>query len=325
MLRREFIAGLGSAAAWPLTARAQRPAMPVIGIFGAVSPGPFAQRVAAFQMGLSETGYVEGQNVAIEYRWAEGQYDRLPALAADLVGRPVALIIAMNDAAAFAAKAATTTIPIIITSGGDPVRTGLVSSLSRPGGNITGVSWFGADLVPKQLSLLHELVPNATVIALLMDQNFPDAVSQVPEAQEAARTLGLRLVVLYAATASGIDTAFATVVREQAAALVISAGGFFVSRREQIIGLAARHAIPAVYGNREFAAAGGLITYGNNIPDAYRRAGVYAGRILKGDKPADLPVERATTFELLINLKTAKARGIIIPETLLATADEVIQ
>ena len=326
MRRREFITLLGGAAlAWPRVAWAQQPAMPVIGFLSAVSPGPFVQRLAAFRQGLNETGAIEGRNVAIDYRWAEGQYDRLPALAADLVGRRVAVIVAYTDAAAFAAKAATTTIPIVFLSGGDPVRAGIVPSLNRPGGNVTGVSWFDVDLAPKRLSLLHELVPNATAVALLADQNQADSMSQANEVQEAARSLGLQLVVLNARTASDIDTAFATLVQERASALLVGAGAFFVSRLEQIIALAARHSIPAIYGNREFTAGGGLISYGNSVPDSFRRAGVYTGRILKGDKPADLPVERATKFELVINLKTAKALGLAIPLPLLISVEEVIE
>jgi ABC-type uncharacterized transport system substrate-binding protein len=326
MRRREFISLLGgAAAAWPLAARAQRSTMPVIGFLSGVSPGPFAQRLAAFRQGLNETGTIEGRNVAIEHRWAEGQYDRLPALATDLVGRRVAVIVAYTNQAALEAKAATTTIPIVFLVGADPVKLGLVASLNRPGESITGVSWFGADLVPKQLSLLHELVPNAAVIALLVDLNVADAASQVNEVRAAARTLRLQLVVLNARTASDIDAAFASLVRERAGALVVGAGAFLVSRRDQIIALAARHAIPAVYGFREYSAAGGLISYGNDIPDAFRRAGVYTGRILKGDKPADLPVERTTKFELVINLKTAKALGLTVPNSMQLLADEVIE
>jgi putative ABC transport system substrate-binding protein len=325
MKRREFIAGAAVVATWPLAARAQQPAMPVIGFLSAVSPAPFAQRVAAFQKGLNETGYVEGQNVTIEYRWAEEHYDRLPAMTADLIDRQVALIVALNDVAAFAAKAATTSIPIVITSGGDPVRAGLVSSLNRPGGNITGVSWFGADWMPKQLSLLRELIPDAAVIALLVDQNFSDAAAQVPEMQEAARNLGLRLVVLGARTTGDIDTAFATLVREQAGALIVSAGGFLNSRRQQVIDLARRHAIPAIYSARECTVDGGLISYANSIVDSMRRVGVYAGRILRGEKPGDLPIERSTKFELVINLKTAKTLRLMVPTTLLVLADELIE
>jgi putative ABC transport system substrate-binding protein len=326
MRRREFIKVIaGSAATWPLAVHAQQSAMQVIGFLSGVSPGPFAQRLAAFRQGLNETGTIEGRNVAIEYRWAEGQYDRLPALANDLVGRRVALIVAYTDAAALAAKAAMTTIPIVFLTGTDPVLLGLVSSLNRPGESITGVSWFGNDLVPKQLSLLHELVPDAAIIALLVDQNLPEAASQVSQVQAAARTLGLQLVVLNARTASDIDMAFASLVRERASALVVGAGAFFVSRRHQIIALAARHAIPAIYGFHEFSADGGLVSYGNDIRDAFRQAGVYTGRILKGDKPADLPVERTTKFELVINLKTAKALGLNIPMALQQRADELIE
>jgi putative tryptophan/tyrosine transport system substrate-binding protein len=324
--RREFIALLGgAAAAWPLAARAQQPAMPMVGFLSGVSPGPFAQRLAAFRQGLNETGTIEGRNVAIEYRWAEGQYDRLPALATDLVGRRVAVIVAFTNQAALEAKAATTTIPIVFLVGQDPVKLGLVASLNRPGENITGVSWFGADLEPKQLSLLHELVPNAAVIALLVDLNATDAVSRVSQVQAAARALGLQLVVLNVRTASDIDAAFASLVRERAGALVVGGGAFLVSRRDQIIALAARHAIPAIYGFREYAVGGGLISYGNDIPDAFRRAGVYTGRILKGDKPADLPVEQPTKFELVINLKTAKALGLAVPSSMQWLADKVIE
>jgi putative ABC transport system substrate-binding protein len=323
--RREFVIllGGGAAAAWPIAGRAQQPTMPVIGFLSGVSPGPFAQRLAAFRQGLNET--IEGRNVAIEDRWAEDQYNRLPALATDLVGRRVVVIVAYTDAAALAAKAATTTIPIVFLSGQDPVRSGIVPSLNRPGERITGVSWFGADLEPKQLSLIHDLVPNATLVALLVDLNAPDAASRVSNVQAAARTLALQLVVLNARTASDIDMAFASLVRERAGALVVGAGAFLVSRRDQIIALAARHAIPAIYGFREYAVDGGLISYGNDIPDAFRRAGVYTGRILKGDKPADLPVQRTTKFELVINLKTAKALGLAVPASMQLLADEVIE
>ena len=324
MRRREFIAGLG-AAAWPLVARAQQPAMPVIGFLSGVSPGPFAQRLAAFRQGLNETGTIEGRDVAIEYRWAEDQYDRLPVLAADLVSRKVVVIVAYTDAAVLAAKAATTTIPIVFLSGSDPVGGGIVPSLNRPGESITGVSWFGSDLVPKQLALLHELVPNAAAIALLVDLNTPGTALYLSEVQAVAHTLRLQLIVLNARTASDIDMAFASLVRDRASALVVGAGGFLVSRRDQIIALAARYAIPTIYGFREYPADGGLISYGNDIPDAFRRAGIYTGRILKGDKPADLPVERPTKFELVINLKTAKSLGLEMPPSLIARADEVIE
>src|SRR5499427_1635798 len=323
MRRREFIKLIaGSLAPWPLAVHAQQSAMPVIGFLSGVSPGPFAQRLAAFRQGLKETGFIESKSVAIEYRWAEGQYDRLPNFATDLVGRNVVVIVAYTDAAALAAKAATKTIPIVFLNGDDPVRLGLVESLARPSENITGVSWFGVDLVPKQLSLLHELVPTATVVGLLVDQNSPAAAAQVPAVQEVARSLGLQLVVLNIRTANDIDTAFANLVQEGASALVVGAGAFLISRRNQIIALAARHAIPTIYGFREYLDDGGLISYGNNIPNAFRRAGVYTGRILKGDKPADLPVQRATEFELVINLKTAKALGLTVPMSLLGRADE---
>jgi putative ABC transport system substrate-binding protein len=324
MRRREFIGALvGAVAAWPLAGRAQQPAMPVIGFLSAVSPGPFAQRIAAFHQGLNEA--VEGRNVAIENRWAEGQYDRLPALAADLVGRRVVAIVTYTDAAALAAKAATTSIPIVFINGGDPVRAGIVPRLNRPGGNVTGASFFGVDLAPKQLALLHEVVPNAAVVAFLMDQNVPDAVAQVPAMQEAARTLGLQLVVLPARTASDIDTAFADLVGERAGALVVGTGALLTNQRKQIIALAARHGLPTIYPFREFTTDGGVISYGNNVPDTFRQGGIYAGRILKGDKPGELPVILSTKFEFVLNLKTAKAMGIEIPPTVSARADEVIE
>jgi ABC-type uncharacterized transport system substrate-binding protein len=323
--RRDFITLLGGAATWPLAAHGQQAALPVIGFLSGVSPGPFAQRLAAFRQGLSETGTIEGSNVAVEYRWADGQYDRLPTLATDLVGRRVVVIVAYTDRAALAAKAATTTIPIVFLVGSDPIKLGLVTGLARPSENITGVSWFGVDLEPKQLSLLHELVPNAAVIALLVDLNSPSAASLVSQMQAAARVLGVQLFVLNARTPSDIDMAFANLVRERAGALVVGAGAFLVSRRDQIIALAARHAIPAIYGFREYSADGGLISYGNDIPDAFRRAGIYTGRILKGDKPADLPVEQATKFELVINLKTVKALGLDVPLRFQQLADQVIE
>ena len=299
--------------------------MPVIGFLSAVSPGPFAQRIAAFHQGLNEAGYVEGRNVAIENRWAEEQYDRLPALAADLVGRRVVVIVTYTDAAALAAKAATTTIPIVFVNGGDPVRAGIVPSLNRPGGNVTGASFFGVDLAPKQLALLREVVPKAAVIGLLVDENVPDALTGVPAVREAARILGLRLVVLNVRIPSDIDTAFATLARERAGALVVGTGALLTNRRKQIIALAARHALPTIYPFREFTADGGLISYGNNVPDTFRQGGVYAGRILKGDRPADLPVILSTKFECVLNLKTAKAMDIEIPLAVSARADEVIE
>lgn len=326
MRRREFLSLLGGAVpAWPLSTHAQQAAIPVIGFLSAVSPGPFAQRLAAFGQGLNKTGIVEGRNVVIEYRWAEGQYDRLPALAGELIGRRIAVLVAYTDAAALAAKAATTSIPIVFLIGNDPVRMGMVPSLSRPGENITGINWFGVELEPKELSLLHELVPSAGVVALLEDLNVPDTASRVNTVQSAAHTLGLQLVVLNVRTANDIDAAFARLGRERASALVIGAGAYLLGRRNQIIALAARHAIPTIYGFREYSADGGLISYGNDISDAFYRAGVYTGRILKGDKPADLPVERTTKFELVINLKTAKALGLTVPMSLLGRADELIE
>jgi putative ABC transport system substrate-binding protein len=327
MRRREFITLLGGAAAsvsWPLAARAQQPA-PLIGFLSAVSPGPFAQRVAAFHQGLNESGYVEGRNLTIESRWAEERYDRLPALAADLVGRHVAVLVTYTDAAALAAKAATTTIPIVFINGGDPVRAGIVPSLNRPGGNVTGASFFGVDLASKQLSLLNELVPNAAVIGFLVDRNVPDAVAQVPAVEETARKLGLRLMVLQAKTATDIDEAFATAVRERIGALVVGTGALLTNRRKHIIELAAQHALPAIYPFREFTADGGLVSYGNDVPDTFRQGGVYAARVLKGDKPADLPVILSTKFETVLNLKTAKAMGITVSPLMLTRADEVIE
>ena len=325
MRRRDVIRIIaGSTAAWPLFARAQEPT-PVIGFLSAVSPGPFAQRVAAFQRGLNEAGFVDGRNLAIEQRWAEEQYDRLPALAEDLVRRRVALIVTYTDAAALAAKAATTTIPIVFVNGGDPVRAGIVHSLNRPGDNITGVSFYGVDLAPKQLSLLHDLVPKAVVIGLLIDQNVPDAVAQVPAVQEAARNLGLQLIVLKARVAGDIDAAFEVLVRERAGALLVGTGALLTNRRKQIIALAERHAVPAIYPYREFTVDGGLFSYGNNVPDSFRQAGVYAGRILKGDKPADLPVIMGTKFEFVLNIKTAKAIGFTISPLMFTSADEVIE
>ncbi|HYX02551.1 MAG TPA: ABC transporter substrate-binding protein [Reyranella sp.] len=327
MRRRNFVSFLGSAAfAWPAAgARAQPPAAPVIGFLSAVSPGPFAQRMAAFHQGLGEAGYVEGRNVAIEYRWAEEKYDRLPALAAELVDRRVTVIVTYTDAAALAAKAATTSLPIVFINGGDPVRAGIVPSLNRPGGNVTGASFFGVDVAPKELALLHEVVPKAAVVGLLIDQNVPDAVAAVPAVQEAARSLGLQLIQLQARTASDIDTAFATLKREQAAALVVGTGALLTNRRKQIIELAARDQLPAIYPFREFSVDGGLISYGNNVPDTFRQGGVYAGRVLHGDKPANLPVILSTKFELVLNLKTAKAMGLDIPLVIRARADDVIE
>jgi putative ABC transport system substrate-binding protein len=325
MKRREFITLLGvAAAAWPLAGRAQQPAMPVIGFLYAGSPEESTHLVAAFHKGLSEKAYVEGENVAIEYRFAHGQLGRLPELAADLVRRPAAVIVT-DVSAAFVVKAATTTVPIVFATGGDPLGEGVVDSLNRPGGNITGVSFLSSALGAKQLDLLRQLVPKATVIAALVNPNYPNAEIQVRHLQEAAHSIGLRIRVMKASDEREIDAAFASLVQQPADALVSGGGAFFFGQRSQIIALAARHAIPAIYPPREFPAAGGLMSYGASITDAYRQIGVYAGRILKGEKPGDLPVMQPTKFDLVINLKTAKALGLNVPDKLLALADEVIE
>jgi putative ABC transport system substrate-binding protein len=325
--RREFLIALGGTALlWPIATRAQQKAMPVIGYLNSGSPGTTAPFVAAFRQGLSETGYVEGQNVAIEYRWAEGHYDRLPTLAADLVGRKVDLIAASGGiVSARAAKSATATIPIVFVSGDDPVATGLVASLARPGGNLTGVSFLVVELNPKRLELLSELVPEAKVIALLVNPNNSNAERIMREGREAARAKGVQLPILKAGTENEIDAAFASLAQLHAGALLVGNDPFFNSRRERLVALASRHAVPAIYEGRESAAAGGLVSYGPSFTAVYRQVGSYVGKILKGAKPADLPVQQPTKFELVINLKTAKALGLTVPQAILARADEVIE
>jgi putative ABC transport system substrate-binding protein len=324
--RRDFIVTLGSATAWPLAARAQQPKMPLVGFLHSTSPEPNAQLVASFRQGLRRAGYVEGQNVAIEYRWAEGHYDQLPALAAELVQRQVAVIAALGgQASGLAARAATSTVPIVFSSGQDPVKLGLVASFDRPGGNATGVSMLLNEMEAKRLGILHELVPAAATIAVLLNPSTPGVDSQSTDVQSAAPALGLTLLLLNAGSEREIDAAFTNLAQQRPGGLLVAASALFNSRRDQIIGLAARQAIPAMYEHQEFAMAGGLISYGINLGDVYRQVGVYAGRILAGVKPADLPVMQPTRFELLINLKTAKALGLTIPDKLLALADAVIE
>jgi putative ABC transport system substrate-binding protein len=325
MKRREFIAGLGSAVAWPAVAPAQ-PGLPVIGY---LEPGSFGTRPdakAAVHRGLSETGYIEGQNLTVEYRWAEDRFDRLPALSGDLVRRQVRVIVAISTPTAVAAKAATQTIPIVFAIGADPVKIGLVASLNRPDSNLTGIYNLGTAVVAKRLELLHQLVPAAASIAYLVnptDRVFAEA--QTREMQVAARALGLALLIVNASEESEFEAAFATIVRERAGGLVVAGGALASSHVDQLAALGTRHRVPTMYVDRKHTAAGGLVSYGTDLPDTWRRAGVYAGRILKGEKPTDLPVQQVTKIELVINLKTAKSLGLTIPETLLATADEVIQ
>jgi ABC-type uncharacterized transport system substrate-binding protein len=324
--RRGFITLLGGAVAWPIAARAQQPAMPVVGFMSGRSQEEARDDTAAFNQGLNEFGYIDGRNVAVEYRWAEGRNELLPNLAADLIRRQVAVIAAVGgNNSALAAKTATATIPIVFTSGADPVKVGLVASLNRPGGNVTGVSWFSAELGPKRLALLAELVPNIAAAALMVNQQSPEFAGQPETAQQAARDLGWQLQVIAADSASGIDAAFAAVKRQGVNALMMGADPFFRSRLKQIVAQAAHHAIPTIYVTREFVVGGGLVSYGNSIWDAYRRAGLQTGRLLRGAIPAELPVDRSTKFELVINLKTAKALGLDVSPTLLARADEVIE
>jgi ABC-type uncharacterized transport system substrate-binding protein len=325
--RREFITLIGgAAAAWPLTARAQQSAMPVVGFVNAASPQAYTRMLSAFLKGLSETSYIEDQNVKIEYRWAQGEVDRLPAFAADLVRREVSVIAATGTPAALAAKAATTTIPIVFEIGSDPVQLGLVASLNRPGGNVTGVTQLAVEVAPKRLELLHELVPTARLIALLVDPTDPAISEKTTQGvQAAARSLGLELRVLNASTEHDLDAAFAKLIQLRAGGLVISGGQFFNSRSKQLAARSLQHAVPTIFPYRDSAAAGGLMSYGASLTDAYRLAGIYTGRVLKGDKPANLPVQQASKVEFFINLKTAKALGITVPLPLSGRADEIFE
>jgi putative ABC transport system substrate-binding protein len=324
MMRREFCTLLGGAAAWPVAGRAQQKAMPVVGYLSSTSPASTAPYLSAFREGLAATGYTEGKNAAIEYRWAEGRYDRLPGMAADLAGRKVDVIVATGDPAALAAKNTTSTISIAFIVG-NPDGTGLVASLARPGANLTGVSLYTTDLIPKRLELLSELVPQARTIAVLVNPGSPSVEQITREVREAASRRAVQLHILKAGSEAEIDAAFTTLAGLQAGALVVSSDPFFTSQRGQFVGLAARHAVPAIYQRREFAAEGGLISYGSSLAAGYRQLGVYAGKILNGAKPADLPVEQPTRFELVLNLKTAHALGLTVPQSILSRVDEVIE
>ncbi len=327
MRRRDFITLLGvTTATWPLAARAQRPAAPVIGFLSSRSPGELAHHVGAFRQGLNEAGYVEGQNVAIEFRWADGQYDRLPLLASELVARHVTAIAAVGgNVSAAAAKAATNTIPIVFIVGDDPVKLGLVASLNRPGGNATGMSVFTTELGSKRLELLRELIPQASIIGFLTNPNYQRSATEMAAVQSAANVIGRKVLVLNASTERDIDANFATLAQQHVDALLVDADALFVSHRDQLVALAARYSMPAIYDLRDFVAAGGLMSYGTSLADAYRQVGIYSSRILSGASPADLPVQQAVKVELVINLKTAKALGVTFPITLLGRADEVIE
>jgi len=324
MKRRDFITLIGGAAAWPLAARAQQP-LPMIGFLNGASPEKYEPFVNAFLQGLKETGYTESQNVIIEYRWADGQFDRLPAMAADLVGRNATVIAAFAPPAALATKAATSTIPIVFVTGFDPVKGGLVASLNRPGGNVTGVHVFLIGLESKRLGLLRELVPQAALMGLLINPRSPDSEAQSKALQAAARAIGQQIMVVEAGSDGEFDAAFTALAERRVGALVVAADQFFTGRREQLLALTARYAMPAIYELREYAVAGGLMSYGTSLPEGYYQNGVYVGRILKGAKPADLPIVQSTKFELVINLKTAKSLGLTVPDKLLAIADEVIE
>jgi putative ABC transport system substrate-binding protein len=324
--RRQFITLLGSAAAWPLSARAQQPAMPVVGFLVGASRDGYAQLMASVRQGLNETDFAEGRNVAFEFRWADNEYDRLPELAADLIRRqPAVIFVTGGVVSAIAAKAATKTIPIVFAQGSDPVQYGLVASLNRPGGNVTGVTFYNTALGPKRIELLRELVPNAGAIAVLVNPDNPSTRSDSEQIQEAGRTIGVRVEIVPVGSERGLDDAFAKIAQLRADALMVHVDALFLARSDKLAALAAHHRLPAIYPQREFAAAGGLISYGPNGPDVYRQAGIYVGRILKGAKPADLPVMQPTKFELVVNLRAAKALGLDVPWFLQQRADEVIE